>query len=183
LGRLNVAVAAANEAHGELVSRSKAVGLLLLEAKKLHPAVKDFEAYLKRVDGLGIARAYEFMRVAGGRTTDEELKKDARERQKKSRDKRKIPPKSKEPEPSFCDVTESLPKPKPAAQETFDSPQEAHDKARRQPKGEPLELGVLCIAWRGLELAAAAGDKAEVKKELKRLIRLSQQALKSWVLK
>ena len=44
LAKLNEAVAAANEAEktvttaqAELVSRSKAVGLLLLEAKKLHP--------------------------------------------------------------------------------------------------------------------------------------------------
>ena len=62
LTKLNVAVKAANEAEAsvttaqaELVSRSKAVGLLLLEAKKLHPKVKDFEAYLKRVDGLKLS--------------------------------------------------------------------------------------------------------------------------------
>jgi hypothetical protein len=62
LVKLNEAVAAANEAEkivttaqatvataqAELVSRSKTVGLLLLEAKKLHPAVKEFEAFLKR---------------------------------------------------------------------------------------------------------------------------------------
>ena len=47
-------MAAANEAEktvttaqAELVSRSKTAGLLLLEAKKLHPRVKDFEAFLK----------------------------------------------------------------------------------------------------------------------------------------
>jgi hypothetical protein len=57
--KLNVAIAAANEAEktvttaqGELVSRSKAVGLLLLEARKLHPAVKDFDAFLKRVSSM-----------------------------------------------------------------------------------------------------------------------------------
>jgi hypothetical protein len=103
LTKLNAAVKAANEAEtsvttaqAELVSRSKAVGLLLLEAKKLHPQVKDFEAYLKRVDGLKLSRAYDLLRLAGGRTTDAELRKEAAERQRKSRAKSKTLPK---PEP------------------------------------------------------------------------------------
>ena len=57
LARLNKAVAVANDAQSkvttaqdELVSRSKAVGQLLLEAKKLHPAPKDFESFLKKVN-------------------------------------------------------------------------------------------------------------------------------------
>jgi hypothetical protein len=119
LAKLNQAVAAANEAEqtvttaqAELVSRSKTVGLLLLEAKKLHPAVKDFEAFLGKVQGLKLSRAYDCMRIAGGRTTDEELKKDARERQRKSRaSKRKLPrpapaPKKPEPEPKPVSVTD-----------------------------------------------------------------------------
>ena len=75
LGTLKLAVAAANDAEqnvttaqAELVSRSKRVGMLLLEAKKLHPAVKDFEAFLKKVDGLKLSRAYDLLRLAGGRT-------------------------------------------------------------------------------------------------------------------
>jgi hypothetical protein len=55
LVKINAAVKAANEAQAnvttaqtELASRGKAVGLLLLEAKKKHPKVKDFEAYLQR---------------------------------------------------------------------------------------------------------------------------------------
>ena len=72
LATINEAVAAANEsaqtkvatAQAELVSRSKTVGLLLLEAKKLHPAVKDFEAFLKRVQGLHLSRAYDLLRLA-----------------------------------------------------------------------------------------------------------------------
>jgi hypothetical protein len=99
LKKLNEAVAAANEAEktaetakAEFVSRSKTVGLLLLEAKKLHPAVKDFDAFLRRVDGLKLSRAYDLMRLAGGRVTDEELKKEARERKQRSRtNKRKLP--------------------------------------------------------------------------------------------
>jgi hypothetical protein len=65
--------------------------MLLLEAKKLHPEVKDFNAFLKKVNGLQLSRAYDMMRLAGGRTTDDELKKDARERQAKSRKKKKLP--------------------------------------------------------------------------------------------
>jgi hypothetical protein len=120
LTKLNEAVKAANEAEtsvttaqAELVSRSKAVGLLLLEARKLHPLVKDFDAYLNRVDGLKLSRAYDYMRLAGGRATDEQLRKEARERKRKSRAKpKKIPPgpapEPKQPEPKVSvTVTES----------------------------------------------------------------------------
>lgn len=139
LTKINKAVAAANEAEkaattarDELVSRSRAVGLLLLEAKKLHPAVKDFEAFLARVDGLKLSRAYDLLRLAGGRTTEDEIRKDTRERVKKHRAK-KIPkpaPSLPKPEPVSVtkpDVTES-PKPK-AEQKTFNSPQEAREQA------------------------------------------------------
>jgi hypothetical protein len=142
LSKIQEAVTAANEAEkyvttaqAELVSRSKAIGLLLLEAKKLHPAVKDFEAFLKRVDGLKRSRAYDYLRIAGGRTTDEELRKDARERQKKAREKKKkIPGPTPTPKKSdFRDVTESE-KRKPVEQKVFDSPQEAHGE-----NTDPLE--------------------------------------------
>ena len=82
---VNEAEQGVTTAQEELVSRSKKVGLLLLEAKKLHPKVKDFEAFLGKVEGLKLSRAYDLLRLAGGRTTDEELKKDQRERQAKSR--------------------------------------------------------------------------------------------------
>ena len=113
--KLNVAVAAANEvektvetAKAELVSRSKVVGTLLLEAKTLHPAVGDFYAFLKRVDGLKLSRAYDLMRLAGGRVTDEELRQDARERQQKSRAKTKLPKPAPtlKPEPEPDSVTD-----------------------------------------------------------------------------
>ena len=109
LGKINAAVAehnaaerAVTTAQAELVSKSKEVGLLLLEAKKLHPKVADFEAFLKRVNGLKLSRAYDLLRLAGGRTTDEQLRQDARERKQKSRAKKKRPPKAP-----------SLPKPEP----------------------------------------------------------------------
>jgi hypothetical protein len=116
LEKINAAVKAANTAEqsvttaqADLVSRSKAVGLLLLEAKKLHPAVTNFEAFLKKVQGLRLSRAYDYMRIAGGRTTDEEIRKATRDRVKKHRDKKKLPPTS-EPIPisvTGVDVTES----------------------------------------------------------------------------
>jgi hypothetical protein len=101
LGEINKAVATMAAAQTELVSRSKAVGELLLEAKKLHPAKKDFDAFLRRVNGLHISRAYDLLRLAGGRVTDEELRQEARERQRKSRAKRKLP----KPEPQSESVT------------------------------------------------------------------------------
>ena len=119
LAKLNTAVAAANEAEktaetakAELVSRSRAVGLLLLEAKKLHPAVKNFEAFLKRVNGLQRSRAYDLMSLAGGRKTEEKLKEEARERQQRLRALKKRLPKPSpalkkpEPEPKQVSVTD-----------------------------------------------------------------------------
>jgi hypothetical protein len=95
LTKINAAVKAVNEAEAdvktaqaELVSRAKAAGLLLLEAKKKHPTVKGFASYLQRVDGLALSRAYDFMRLAGGRVTDEQLRQEARERQRRLRAKR-----------------------------------------------------------------------------------------------
>lgn len=90
--KINAAVKAANEteatietAKTELVSRSRVVGQLLLEAKKFYPKVKDFEEYLGRVDGLKLSRAYDLLRLAGGRTTDAELKEAAAERKRQER--------------------------------------------------------------------------------------------------
>jgi hypothetical protein len=109
LDKINVAVATANAAEktaetakAELVSRSRAVGELLLEAKKRYPKVADFEAFLKRVDGLKLSRAYDLMRLAGGRNTDEQLRQEARDRQRKSRAKKAKPVSVTEPH-----VTES----------------------------------------------------------------------------
>ena len=102
LDKINAAVATANEAEtivttaqAELVSRSRMVGELLLEAKKRHPKVADFEAFLKRVDGLKLSRAYDLMKLAGGRITDEQLRQEARDRQRKSRTNKKVPPPAK----------------------------------------------------------------------------------------
>jgi hypothetical protein len=113
LGKINAAVTehnaaerAATTAQAELVSKSKVLGQLLLEVKKRHPKMADFEAFLKRVNSLKRSRAYDLMRLAGGRTTDEELRKDARERVRKHREKKKLP--TSEPvSVTDPDVTES----------------------------------------------------------------------------
>ena len=104
---MTTAQAELSTAQAELVSRSKRVGTLLLEAKKLHPTVDAFEAFLKKVDGLGLSRAYDLMRLAGGRTTDEELRKETRDRVEKHRAKKRLS--RAEPEPSVTSppVTES----------------------------------------------------------------------------
>jgi hypothetical protein len=110
LSKLNTAVAAVNKAqrahedtHAELVSKSKLVGELLLEAKKRHP--KDFEAFLKRVNGLKLSRAYDLMRLAGGRITDEQLRQETRDRVRKHRAKKKLLP-MPEPRPEPISVTD-----------------------------------------------------------------------------
>jgi hypothetical protein len=99
LDKLNVAVAAANEAEktaeaakDEHVSRSRVVGQLLLEAKKCHPKKADFDAFVSHVVGLKQSRIYDLLRLAGGRATEEELRKEARERKQKSRTKKKLQP-------------------------------------------------------------------------------------------
>jgi hypothetical protein len=113
LEKLNSAVRAADEAEQnvetartEFVSRSKAVGLLLLEAQKLHPKVKDFKAYLAKVDGLKLSRVYDLLKLAGGRATEEELRKEAAERQRRKRERDRLPSPA-EPSERFRDVTEN----------------------------------------------------------------------------
>jgi hypothetical protein len=204
LGRLNAAVAVCNDAERrvttaqtELVSRSRAVGTLLLEAKRLHPKVADFVAFLKRVEGLQLSRAYDYLRIAGGRVTDEELREEARIRKEKSREKKKAeaqamadadaladavikkikpPPKPGADSVTKPDVTE---KGKSEAQPVFDSPQEAH--AKEKPQG--LALGALTVAWRNVEAAAAAGNKTRLKAALQNLRVQVTRTLKSGVLK
>ena len=74
-------------AQTECASCSRQVGMLLLEAKRLHP--KDFGDICLKV-GLKQSRVYDLLRLAGGRTTDEELRKDARDRVEKHRAKKKL---------------------------------------------------------------------------------------------
>jgi len=111
---VNEAEAAVNEAakteRAELVSRSKALGLLLIDAHKRYPKAEDFKKFLRDVKGLGLSRAYDFMRLAGGRVTDEQLRDEARKRQRKSRARRKKQPVTAAiPNPDSVTVTESQP--------------------------------------------------------------------------
>jgi hypothetical protein len=124
---------AATDAQAILVSKLKAVGLLLLEAKRRHPAVKDFEAFLKKVHGLKLSRAYDLLRLAGGRTTDEELRKETRDRVKKHRDKKKTLAK---PEPM------SAPEPVPPLSVTKPHVTESAEISFEQRRRENANLGM-----------------------------------------
>jgi hypothetical protein len=111
LRKINSAVKEMDAARVDLTSRSKIVGELLLEAKTLHPKPNDFEAFLKRVVGLHRTRAYELLALAGGRTTEAEIKKQNRERQQRHRIKKKtkeMPKPDPEPAPKkIRDITDS----------------------------------------------------------------------------
>ncbi len=120
LGKINDAVAATAEAEktvaaarAELASRYEAIGLLLLEAKKLYPAAKDFVSFLEKVQGLRQSRAYELMAFAEGRITDEQIRERTRERVTKHRARKKLlrsVPTPKKPDPpsvTHPPVTES----------------------------------------------------------------------------
>ena len=136
LGEINKAVATMAAAQTELVSRSKAVGELLLEAKKLHPAKKDFDAFLRRVNGLHISRAYDLLRLAGGRVTDEELRQEARERQRKSRAKRKLP----KPEPQSESVTVTDPPTRIAQSPEISTQERRAQNAALDTESEPTRV-------------------------------------------
>src|SRR5262249_29531584 len=110
---------------------------LLLEAKKLHPRVKEFEAFLARVDGLN-SHAYDLMRLAGGRTTEEEIRKDTRDRVKKHRaSKKKLPtPAPNKPEP----------KPDPISVTGIDVTESAQSKNRKPVKGDAKQSSARALA-------------------------------------
>ena len=168
LAKINKAVAEANEAekahakthaelvktHAELVSKSKIVGQLLLETKKLHPAKKDFDAFLRRVNGLHISRAYDLLRLAGNRITDEELRQEARERQRKSRAKRKLP----KPQPESVTDPPVTDSPKRITQspeisaeqrraENADLDNSAEERAAKESARALAEFAVACRHW------------------------------------
>jgi hypothetical protein len=162
LEKIKVAVAAVNKAEktaevakAELVSRSRAVGELLLEAKKRHPKVADFEAFLKRVDGLKRSRAYDCMRIAGGRATDEQLRQENRERVQKHRAKKKLLRPEPKPEPvsiTHPDVMESVRHwpawPKPTEHHTIEPEQRRVENTAEQSSARALaEFTVACRHW------------------------------------
>ena len=64
---------------------------------------------------------------------------------------------------------------KPAAQESFDSPQAAHASKPAAPTS--LDLGSLAFAWREVEAHAAAGNKRRLKGALQHLLKECSAAL------
>ena len=141
LDKINAAVAehnaaekAVTTAQAELVSKSEALGQLLLEAKKRHPKVADFKAFLKRVNGLKLSRAYDCMRIAGGRTTDEELRQEAAERQRRSRARKKLP----QPAPKPISVTDP---PVTETKRITQSPEISEEQRRAQNAALDVESG------------------------------------------
>jgi hypothetical protein len=166
LDKLNVAVAAANEAEKtvktaqtELVSRSKVVGALLLEAKERHPEVADFEAFLKRINGLKLSRAYDLLKLAGGRTTEEQLRKEQRERVRKHRAKKKLPKPAPAPlSVTPPDVTES-PNPEPKSKpvpETEPRVTGSPEISLDQRKSEMAALDMRCSKERRYSMTLSA---------------------------
>ena len=158
IDKLNAAVAehnaaeqAVTTAQAELVSKSKAVGLLLLEAKTRHPKAKDFEAFLKRVNGLGISRAYDCMRIAGGRTTDEELRREARERVRKHRANKKIPKPDSVTPPDVTESPKLTPEPisvtKPHVTESQEIPLEQRRRENANLGMTAAERSKPSLAW------------------------------------
>ncbi len=95
---------AATEAKDLRDARSLELGKLLLEAKSLHASKETFDAFLDRFVVLQPSRAYDYIRIARGKTTAEELKKEQRERKAKSRKKKELA-KSKPAEPLPDSVT------------------------------------------------------------------------------
>ena len=80
---------AITDAQKERDALSEELGHLLIEAKAFHVSKKTFDAFVEKYVGLKKSRVYELMRIAGGKTTDETVKKKQRERKAKSRTKKK----------------------------------------------------------------------------------------------
>jgi hypothetical protein len=114
LGQINRAVAsliveevALGKAQEGVRSKSKEVGRLLIEARKCHPKVADFKAFLSRVNGLKLSRAYDLIRIADGdKNIEEKLRGQTRKRVQRHRARKK----QSKPAPvsvTHRDVTES----------------------------------------------------------------------------
>jgi hypothetical protein len=105
---------AVEAAQAARVEKCKSLGTLLLEAKKRHPAVKDFEAFLKQAKHMQLRTAYDYMRLVGGRKTDDEIRKAEQQHREAARDRKRksrtLPKPTPEP---VCvtkpDVTQSVP--------------------------------------------------------------------------
>jgi hypothetical protein len=104
---IKTAQAEVETAQTEHVPKCKALGLALLELKKLYPKVEDFEAKLKQCRHVKLSTAYDYMRLVGGRKTDEEIRQAEQERKEAARlRKQKSRSKPPKPEPKPVSVTE-----------------------------------------------------------------------------
>lgn len=96
-------------AQTEHVPKCKALGLALLELKKRYPKITDFEAKLKECRHVKLATAYDYMRLVGGRKTDEEIRQAEQERKEAARLRKRKSRAKPKPEPVSVtkpDVTE-----------------------------------------------------------------------------
>ena len=86
-----------------LVSRTREVGVLLIECRKSYPKVKAWEEFLKRENLFSLSWSYEAIALASGRKAIEDKRADDRQRQAASRDRKKL----------RDEAAKALPKPKP----------------------------------------------------------------------
>jgi hypothetical protein len=109
-------------------------------------------------DGLKQSRAYDLLKLAGGRTTDEELRKETRDRVEKHRAKKKL----SKPD----SVTEPQAEPCPELSVTSPPVTESVEQAAEEPQPEPSDepdddepdspLGHLSSTVPGLKVAIEA---------------------------
>jgi hypothetical protein len=181
VAELNSADQAIATAQADVVARAKAVGVLLLEAKKLHPKTKDFEAYLKKVNGLQRSRAYDIIKMVGGRETDDEIRraidadrKEKRERKQRNRADKKALPKP-EPEPVFRDTADVSENPDPAAERK--ALYAAADTARPVIGASLLDMTVRQVATLDQKTGTVQFDPAGITLEMFDAVHAAQEML------
>jgi hypothetical protein len=104
-----------DNAQSKSLRAAKELGLLLIEAKKRYPKVKDFEAFLKDAGGVKLARAYELIGLVGGRIDEAKHREENAKRNREHRAKKKaeaaaakkFPSRDGKPEPPKLSVTSS----------------------------------------------------------------------------
>jgi len=157
LAEINVAVRVMNQAKETVttaqeayVSRSKEVGVLLLRLRELNPD-ETFEDLLSRIEGLHRTVAYDCMRVAGGRTTVEEIRAATAERVRKHREKR----------------AKSLPQPEPVSvtcPDVTDTPGEADPESAEASEAECADPPQINVTEPEAEPETIEAAEAEVKR-------------------
>jgi hypothetical protein len=138
----NEALAAFETSRETLTSRAKEVGVLLIEARK-GKTVKEFDVYLKQVEGLSLSWAYEAIVLAGGRKTVEQSRADAAERQRDKREREKQ--RKIEQEKAAAEAAKAVPQPEPeisvTSQKSAEPEPEAEASAEPERKPQPDRQG------------------------------------------